>query len=59
MSFNTTLPNGIARRITVGSANVFTIAEAKERAQKVFSLFYNRVDPKTAKKVATTLTAHR
>jgi hypothetical protein len=40
------LPNGRARRITVGSANVFTIAEAKVRAQN-------------AKQVATTLTPHR
>ena len=52
------LPNGRARRITVGSANVFSIAEAKERAQKVLSLFNNGVDPKTAKQVATTLTLH-
>jgi hypothetical protein len=42
------LPNGRARRITVGSANIFTIAEAKERAEKLLSLFYNGVDPKAA-----------
>ena len=53
------LPNGRARRITVGSANVFSIDEAKERARKVLFLFYNGVDPKTAKQVATTLTLHR
>jgi hypothetical protein len=40
------LPNGRARRITVGSASVFTIAEAKERAEKL--LFYKGVDPKAA-----------
>ena len=51
------LPDGRARRITVGSANVFTIAEARERAQKVLSMFYNGVDPKTAKQVAAYATS--
>jgi hypothetical protein len=52
------LPNGKARRITPGSTNVFTIAEAKDRAKKVLSLFYNGLDPKTVKQVATTLCPH-
>jgi Arm DNA-binding domain len=48
------LPDGRAKRITIGSANLFSIAEAKERARKVLSRFYSAVDPETAKQVATT-----
>jgi integrase len=48
---------GVSRRVTIGPANVLTLADAKKRAEPILSLFFSGVDPKAKNSKSATLAA--